>query len=198
MSIDEAPAEPRQPDGLTGLAEGLYAYLQEVTADRDLCRRHEATIAVQQLDGELRLARCFENSSRTVSHLAGAIRLLPRWRTPRGRKGGEGERPPGTHDVPCLLRSDIDWECRRHLVQAQIHPLSEALSVKVSVFPWECELQQLPLRTIATALRCHEFLVPEGTALPLPVPGGDGRATEGIRAYLARTMPPNAYASQCI
>ena len=57
-------------------------------------------------------------------------------------------------------------------------------------------MPELPLRTLASVLLCHEFLVPAFVAIPLPTPQEAASLT--VSAYLKRTMPPNLYASQCI
>ena len=202
-----APGEPGDANGLACLTEGIQAYLQEIGGYRAVCRRHEGTTTVDMHEGELRVARCFENSGETVAHLTSAVRLLPGLpgSAAGGRSGNDGTvrhggsaaRKAGRHDPPCIVRRDIVWEGRRLLVHACLRPSSGVLRVDLCVFRWESDLPELPLRTVATALRCHEFLVPDGVALPLPVPAEEGQGL-GVRDYLTRAMPPNLLAGQCI
>jgi hypothetical protein len=181
-------------DGSASLAAGLYAYLQEVDGYRIVCRRHGGKAAVDAQEGGVRVTRCFESGSATVAHLQVATQLLPRWKRRISEERGAGKRRDGPR---LLVQCDVLWEGRRLLVEAFQPSSTAVLHVELSLWPWESDLPELPLRMVATALRCHEFLLPDGIARPLPVPA-DGRGGREIRAYLMHAMPKNLYASQCI
>src|SRR5439155_1008168 len=95
-----------------------------------------------------------------------------------------------------LIRSDRIWEGHQLLVRARTQHPSRVLTLEVCVLPHNGGLPELPLRVLATALRCHEFLLSDGVAQPLPVPHDLLRS--GIREYLTRVTPHNLSARQCI
>jgi hypothetical protein len=195
-------------ESFTCLVEGVSAYLQEVDGYRDICRRHEGRAAVVEKDGELRVARFFKNQSETVAYLRSAVQQLPSAQGPHRHLDGQGGtsksqrlrsgRGTNREPLPCLVCRAISWEDRTLLVHASQQTADAPVEVDLRVLATERALPELPLRTLAGVLRCHEFLIPEVIATPLPILAGQDPAFVGIREYLARAMPPKLYASQCI
>jgi len=192
-SID--PANPGDIDAVALLTGGIYAYLLEVDGYRSICRRHEETATVEQDDGVVCVVRCFEPAAEAVEHLRTAVQLLPppRRDTQPNHHHGEGDSQP-----PREVRQDVIWEGRLLHVRAGVQCSSAVLRVEVRVSPWESDFPELPLRTVATALRCHEFLLPDGVARAQPIREADQPKAHGVHAYLKCAMAPNLYASQCI
>jgi hypothetical protein len=197
------PDEPGAEHAIHDLVQGLAAYLQEISDYGTVCRRHEGTATVCERGGTLRVIRSFQPGSQAVTHLFETVELLPRWRWGAPRTNGEaagaltgraqdgpGPRLPG--------RWDLAWEGRRVLVEAGAHPPAFHIEIEVCLFSREGELPELPLRALATALRCHEFLVPDGVAPALPRHPEPEREDCDISEYLLRAMPPKLIASQCI
>jgi hypothetical protein len=58
-------------------------------------------------------------------------------------------------------------------------------------------LPELPLRAVAQALQCHEYLVPAAVASAIEAARPSGERGCGVRAYLMRAMPQSMLASQC-
>ena len=196
-------SEPDHANALALLMEGISAYLREIDSYRAVCRRHEGTAIVDERAGDVRVGRSFESSRRTLGHLKSAMQLLPRSYGDAPRRSGHdryGRHPQSLarivkHDLPCLLQCAVVWEGRRHIVHARRRTSPAVLSVDLFISPLESGLPELPLRTVAMALRCHEFLVPDIIALPLAVRPDE---KHGVREYLKRAIPPNLSASQCI
>lgn len=199
----DLPVEPGHSDGLSSVVEGIYAYLLEIDAYRAVCRRHEGTATVDEQEGSLRVTRRFQNRGETTAHLTAAVRLLALRQRCRGRRGnGRGRRGcsvarDNNLDICSLVRRNIIWEGRPLRIGVREQGSRTVLHVDLCVYPPASDQSELPLRAVATALRCHEFLVPDTVALPLPGPG-EGQERGSIREYLARAMPANLYASKWI
>lgn len=199
LSLEETSQNVASESGcckaLAYLTEGIYGYLQEVDGYRAVCRRHEGTAMAHAHDGELEVTRFFESGSNAAAHLQSALRQLPHWEeSPCRRSGGRGRYQHPLRLVPC----GIVWEERRLLVRARHLRSPPLVQVDLVVPSRESDFPELPLKRLADALRCHEFLIPGVIAHSLPPPSGHGTQLLGIREYLSRAMPPNLYASQCI
>lgn len=194
--------EENSADGLTGLADAILSYLREIQDCWTVCQRHEGTAVLRERHEGLEITRFFECRDQTLTHVESAIRLLavdPRI---------DGDDVP---DLGCYgtkqqdrgspsssgMRAAIVWEARTGIVDA-CRSLSHAslLQVTLLLLPQGIDLPELPLRTVADALRCHEFLVPEVIGVPVPPPVSFRSLT--VREYLQRAMPSNLHASQCI
>lgn len=200
-SSAQAPAGTADTDGLSCLTEGVHAYLQEIDDYRAVCRRHEGTAVVRQRRSQLQVARFFKNTSETATHLQSALRQLAALQGDHGRRdGGKDARRWRRHSTQeKAWRCQIVWAGRLLSLDAYRSGETAILQVNLHV---PCvprgDLPELPLRLLAEALRCHEFLLPDVVTAPLPVPPRQAAAFVGLREYLLRVTPPNLLASQCI
>jgi hypothetical protein len=181
-------AEPEHSEEFADLADAFCAYLLEIDGYCDVCRRCEETAVVHERLAGLEVARFYEFRDPTLSHLRSALGVL----------GGNDEIAQSRkHLFTPLLRYSLLWEHRLVLVAASLFP-ADATLLQVTLFlpHVESDLPELPLRTLAHALLCHEFLVPELIASPRPPP----RLPRSLSVfdYLQRAMPEKLYASQCI
>jgi hypothetical protein len=189
------PGEPERVDGLTCLAGAVYAYLREIDAYRGVCSRCAGTAVVRERAAWLEVTRWYKPTDEALTHLGSALGRLPEHRPTQARR--EGYRREAGDDSPITLPRHITWEHRPAVVRSSLTG-SDARTLQVTLLLHReaGDLPELPLRTLASALLCHEFLLPEVIASPLP-PGRAPRSLS-VRAYLLRAMPPNLYAGQCI
>jgi hypothetical protein len=181
-------AEPEHSEEFADLADAISAYLLEIDGYCDVCRRCEKAVVVHKRSAGIEVARFFEFRDATLSHLRSALGVL----------GGNDEIALARKHLSApLLRYSLSWKHRRLLVAASLFQADMAL-LQVTLFlpHLVSDLPELPLRTLAHALLCHEFLLPEPIAFPRPPP----RLPQALSVfdYLQRAMPEKLYASQCI
>lgn len=193
-------------DGLFLLAEGLSGYLAEIAACRAVCLRHESTATVWLTTGVLHVQRLFDPAPATAARLAARVEEFPgwegtlfwpsegeRWERFRVRAAARGKEDPNAR--PAALRG-IAWEGRPVLVNIRSRGSGAPIVVETAMPSLPLDLPELPLRLVASGLRCHEDLLPGYLAAPLPLAKhGEGRSH--LRDYLERATPQNRYASQC-
>lgn len=174
--------------------EAVYAYLQEVDDLRAVCRRHEGTAGVLEQEGILQLTRFFAPNSQITTYLESTLRQLPAWET--DALWPDAERRACQSST--FSRHTIVWEGCPLVVKVFFPTAAPFLQVDLLVPPWDGDLPRLPLRTLADALRCHEFLVPQAIAEAVPPPTDRQTRFLGIREHLERATPLNFCAAKCI
>jgi hypothetical protein len=193
-------------DGLLALAEGLSGYLAEISTLRAICLRHESSATVRAAMGVLHVQRLFDPKSGVADRLAAHVNALPgweqslfwpseqaRWERLRARTAARWKADPRAGRV--ALRG-VTWHGRPLLVSGCSQGAGAPIQVVTSLPGLPLDLPELPLRQVAEALHCHEFLLPTSVAVPLPV-GKHVGDWGHLRQYLERAAPQNRYASQC-
>lgn len=194
-------AKPEPGDGMPDLAEAILGYLLEIDGYRDTCLRCEGTAVVRAGSPGLEVIRYFARHDDTVSQLRSTIGRLSvrpsRNHHPFPMSLGTVSKSQAHDDSGPLLRESIVWENRAALVHVTAAD-ADAMRLQVSLlFPSvEGDLPKMPLRMLADALLCHEFLIPATVATPLPAK--PDATSQAVCDYLKRTMPRNLYASQGI
>ena len=194
-------------DGTEALAEGLYIFLKEVQGYRATCLKHEGTAAIHDAGKELQVYRMFKRDDAVARQLFRASEALPSW--------GESLYWSSDGDRWEKLQRDIMARMKKHKKQ---HPIItrgvswEGLPVLIHAYKYEPDpfmkvelvmpavtsvLPPLPLKTIADALRCHEFLIPDYMTVALPPYQGHATDFLTIREYLSSAMSPNLYNLYC-
>lgn len=193
-------ARSEHGDALADLAGAFLGYFLEIDGYRNVCLRCEETATVREHPSGVEVLRFYTRRDESISHLlsaAGRLTHVPsRNRRQTGDGSGELSRSGVQNPSPSLLRRDIVWENRPARVDVTAGLDSTRLRVSLLFPRLEGDLPELPLRTLAHALLCHEFLMPAAVMPPLPVEAGDGCLT--VLGYLKRTMPRNLSASQWI
>lgn len=191
-------------DGLDLIAQSLHAYLQDVHRNRAICRRHENTATVRQDNSILRVTKRFADRPETVRFLLRSAGKLPNWEQFRwpstsmsvlqrlASKAGVAALGGGS---PVYVRGLF---CDERPVLLHVYrPPTPELCVEVSLPVLSGDVQELSLTALAKALLCHEYLIPDSVATPLPV-DAETMSRFGVQVYLQRTMLKNLYASKCI
>jgi hypothetical protein len=192
-------------DGLSTLVQGMYAYLTELDTYRSICLRHELTASIRVEGDALCVSRTFTLHFATVTCLKNCSNRCPGWEfTPYwGLQRSEWDvlkkhidaQMRENSKVRAMGTLGIAWDHRPMLINPFILSADAKLVVELILPRLASPLPELPLRAVAQALRCHEYLVPAAIATPLPMPTSDREW--GIRAYLQRAMPQDLIASQC-
>jgi len=180
---------------LGDIVQGLFGYLQELDGYRVVCLRSAETAAVSPQQGGIQVIRHFDGTPSLIAHLEAVVPLLP----PRSRRARvEAARPeiPLRPDLRPVIAHAGVWEARDVVVEVQVSSGPAAKQVEVGLFLSEIDVPELPLRMLATALRCHEFLVPHDIAPALQLPSEEVEGIQTIHQYLERAMPRNLAASQ--
>jgi hypothetical protein len=197
----DRPADP-SADAVAALTMALGAYLGELDDDRRTCLRHAATAIVSATPAGLRITRLFPRSraaTAQVRRAAGQLpdwRLSPFWAAHRRRWEAIAREPPEGTDGRVLFTRGLSWEGRPALVRAAaVEP--GRLEVDLLLPCLGPGLWELPLRTAATGLQCHEHLLPARVVRPLPRPAPLPPGHSSLTQFLTRATPQELYASQC-
>jgi hypothetical protein len=196
---------PADADGLSALAAALAAYLAELDGYRAVCLRRGRSASIWDGGDGLRVRQEFGAADAVAETLRAAVLRLPGWDEtawwPAGRERWAGlmrrtKAEAASAGGRRVALRGVAWDGRPALVSAGVPPGAAWLCVELVLPPLPADLPELPLRRVARALGCHEFLVPPSVALPPQASPGGGALT--VREYLKRAMPNNLAVSQCI
>jgi len=189
--IDEEATTPGSCDGLGFLADALACYFAEVETWRAACERHQPTVAVRAAD-RVRLTRRFPRERSLPKSLAERLNRLGKASPPR---------PSVKDDIcpPGLTGEWVEWEGRPLLVIVGADAGGGSVEVEVAFLPQHCgDLPENPMRAVASALACHEYLVPGNVASPLRVADWADGSHLTIAQHLQRAGSQTSLTVQCI
>jgi hypothetical protein len=195
-----------QQDGVQLLAEALGGYLQEVERYRAICQQHQHTAAIHMKGKELQIYRLFDRSADATEQLRTASELLPPWEESVFWKY-EGDAWKKLHrDVEArmkkhqklmpILTKGIEFNNLPMLIHAYKFEPDPMMKVELIVPHSEAMDAELPLRILALALECHDYLLPAYVTHPLPPYTRHETKFATVWEYLSATMPPELFASQ--
>ena len=189
--------------GIALLAEAMSEYMKEVESMYALCKANNHKAAIHERGKEFQLYRLYENSEKnreiTGKMLRNATSKAEGWEdSPYWAQDGKQwaliekqvKNKTLKHERlnPFLTRG-ISWEGIPVLVHAYKFEPDPVMKVELILPEYTSELPQSPLRRIASALRCHEHLVPHYIAEPLPPYTRHETRFSTIAEYLSRHMP---------
>jgi hypothetical protein len=202
----DTPESDSDDDGLGRLTMALAGYIEEVNDYRDTCLRHEEATVVTSARKTLSLLRLFPLTDAAREHVRNAAERLPGWERSLFWAAEKKACMDLRRRTSILVASEagdvvvtrgISWAGRPVLVSATSTRDGRFLQVNLLIPEITEDLVELPLRRVAHGLGCHEYLLPESIARP--VPRSKHRPDSlPLRAYLTRAMPPSLYASQCL
>ncbi|MDD5055781.1 MAG: hypothetical protein PHZ00_05960 [Candidatus Peribacteraceae bacterium] len=195
-------------NGSASLTEAILSYLQEVQEQRALVARHEGSAAIHTASSkQLEVYRMFERNAETAQALRSAAEKLPSWENALywKQEGGKWEtiareieaRMVKHSKLHPILSRGIVWNNRPMFVHAYKYEPDPRMKIELVLPSVPSPMPELPLRIIAEALQCHDYLVPEYTAKPLPPYEGHDANFLTLSEYLSQTMPTELYATQC-
>jgi hypothetical protein len=195
-----------QENGSQLLAEALHRYRQEIIEQSELCKRHTPSAAIHTKGKELQLYRLFERDEAVATQLRRATDTLPSWKEALewdsdGKKWEKLERDVTARmskhqELLPIVTKGIAWEGRPMLVHAYKFEADPMMKVELVLPHVERELPVLPLRILAQALGCHEYLVPQELAQARPPYERHETDFITIPEYLSQTMPAALYATE--
>jgi hypothetical protein len=192
--------EAAETDGIDELIRIWGAYIGELNTYRAVCLRHEGTAAVRGSRSTLRLRESFRSTEHILVRLRSRIDRMGgweqslywpteerKWKVLHRNAVSSQRGRPGRFAVA----RGVEWEGRAVLIGTRTE--GEAMVVELSVPAVPSPLPELPVRIVADALCCLEYLIPDTPAIPLPARRGDGST---VVDYLQRVTPENLFASK--
>ncbi len=196
-------------NGLTMFADAALAYLREIEVQRALCIKHNETAAIHDRGQSLQIYRLFKRDEVTARQMRNATEKLqpwedsPYWQANRKQwvdmEQQVVRRMEKHHKQHPIITRGIVWEgVMPILVHAYKFEPDPIMKMELIVPPFGNLVPQLPLQLIAASLQCHEYLVPNYIAEPLPPYDHHEAKFSTLLEYLSRTMPRGLYASECL
>jgi hypothetical protein len=181
----------------------IDAYLRYIIELHAVCVRNESIAAVTDSFGTT-VSRYFRAADVPAAQLRASVSGLPSLNESPYWDGGEppipgvatGREAQATHAVPIVGRGAC-WDGRPVYVRADSGP-GDTVCLTVQVPPIAALAPELPLRTLAVALRCHEHLVPPSSAKAVLLSELSLARVRSPLEHLKRAMSSKLYASQCI
>ena len=192
-------------NGVVMLGEAFYEYLQEIEAARQICCQHQSTAAIHERGTELQIYSIFKREERTAAELRSNTDFLPDWKQSPyyradGRRWGhlqsriEKQMAKHTKLHPIITRG-VNWEGYPMLIHAYKFEPDPVMKIELVLPTYQSEAPPLPIKTVAAALECLDFLVPSYVTTPLPPYDHHETKFSTIFEYLRRVMPKDTYAS---
>ncbi len=194
-------------DGINSLTGGLLSYLQEIQGQQKVIKHHADTAAIHNASKQLEVYRMFASSSAVAESLRKSAKALPSWDTNQywKKEGSKWEKLKSEIEARmerhtkqhAVFTKDIAWNDRVILIHAYKFEPDSRMKIELVVPALPSPLPELPSKIIADVLTCHEYLVPEYIAKPLPFYKSHDANFQSLTEYLSHNMPPELYASQC-
>lgn len=190
-------------DGVEPVAEAIYIFVTEMKGYRATCLKHEGTAAIHNAGKELQVYRMFKRDEAVARQLRLASEALPSWKESL-YWGSDGDRwdklqrditarmKKHTKQHPIVTRG-VSWEGVPILIHAYKFEPDPFMKVELVMPVHSMVVPQLALKTIASALACHEFLIPDCMTVALPPYQGHATDFLTIREYLSSAMPQSLY-----
>jgi hypothetical protein len=192
-------------NGIGLLASAAYEYLSEIEKLRSLCERHAKSTAIHEKGNGLQVYKMFPRERSIASSIHRTTKTLCDWNTSQFWQPNRSDLEKVERDIRArltkhkkldeILTKGVAWESRPILIHAYKFQTDSCLKVELVIL--EIDVPELSLHTIASALRLHEYLVPDYIAHAKPPYERHECAFATIWEYLWRTMPKELYATQC-
>lgn len=183
-------------------------YLQEIEECRAICERHNKTAAIHDKGETLQVYRLFVRDDGAATYLHQITKMLPDWGDANrwkqeGTKWQKLERDVEARmkrhsKLQSILTKGIAWEGRPILIHAYKFDGDPVMKLELMLPDAEQRMPELPIKVMASALRCHEMLVPEGIASALPPYERHETKFLTISEYLGKHNPKGLYALHCL
>lgn len=191
---------------LATAGSALNMYLREVEAQRALCVKHLATAAIHDAGKELQIYRQFARKEETAASIRRFGDLLPGWEQTfewdaqsahlnKLQKAIERRMEKHSKQHAVYTRG-VSWEHRPVLIHAYKFEPDARMKLEIVLPNVRRHVVELPIHVVCSALRCHEYLVPEFVAEARPPYEGHGTDFLTLTEYLSREMPDGLYATQ--
>ncbi len=195
-------------ESLVAVGSALNLYIREVEARGALCKKHLATAAIHDKGQELQIYRLFDRREETAASIRKFGDLLPSWDTTlewvtqknhliRVQKAIERRMEKHSKQHPVYTRG-VEWEHRPILIHAYKFEPDPILKLEIVLPGVKRHIEELPLHIVCSALRCHEYLVPEFVAPAKPPYERHEAEFLTLTEYLSLTMPKGLHATDAV
>ncbi len=193
---------------LDSAAKALNLYIREVEEQRALCAKHLKTIAVHNKGQELQIYGQFDRREETATSIRTFGDLLPSWDTTFEWKTQsqyllkverEITRRMEKHSKQhAVYTRGVAWEHRPILIHAYKFEPDPILKLELVLPNVKRHIEELPIHVVCSALRCHEYLVPDYVAKPKPPYERHETEFLTLTEYLTGKMPKGLYVTESI
>jgi len=189
------------------LMVGIYSYLTELKDMRDACMRHQDSAAIHEKGEALQIYRLFDRAFGTAQYLLRATERLPSWEQSCFWHSDAEQLSKLQRDVAArmnkhkkqhpIVTRGVAWEGYPILIHAYKFEPDPIMKVELVLPDVEEELPQLPLKKVASALKCHEYLIPKSVAEAKPPYERHETEFSTLWDFVRRSTPPSLYAAYC-
>lgn len=195
-------------ENLVAVCSSLNLYVREVETQRALCAKHLTTAVVHDKGKELQIYRQFERKEEVAASIRRFADLLPGWEEAlewdsqnaylsRIQKSVERRMEKHAKQHAVYTRG-VAWEHRPVLIHAYKFEPDPRMKLEIILPSVRRHFDELPLHRVCSALRCHEYLIPEFVAAPRPPYEGHETDFMTLSEYLSKTMPKGLYATEAV
>ena len=195
-------------DNSTAVAKALNIYLREIEVQRLLCEKHLLSAAIHRRGKELQVYRQFDRNEDATASIRRFGEMLPSWDTLADWERIKGvplkvEREViarmGKHSKqhPFFTRG-VAWERRPVLIHGYKFEPDPVMKLELILPSVERHIDEFSLHVIGSALRCHEYLVPDFVATAKAPYDRHETKFLTLTEYLTQTMPKGLYATEAI
>lgn len=195
-------------NALDSFSEAAYSYLGEIDECLARCMKHSKTAAIHTRGTELQVYRMFQRDEATARQMHEATKSLPSWEeSPYWRSQKDEwkrmaasvtrrmEKHSSQHPI---ITKGIVFNNVPMLIHAYKFEPDPTMKLELVLPEYPGSNEEMPLKRIATALECHERLVPPFVAPALPPYSHHETRFQTLGEYLTEKMPQSLYASGCI
>lgn len=197
-----------EDSSLACVAKTLNIYVREVEAQRALCEKHWRTVAIHNKGNELQIYRQFERKEEIAASIRRFGDLLPGWEETLEWKSQSAylsriqkavERRMEKHSKQhAVYTRGVAWEHRPILIHAYKFEPDPRMKLEIVLPNVQRHFDELPVHRVCSALRCHEYLIPDYIAASRPPYEGHDMEFLTLTEYLSKTMPKGLYATEAI
>lgn len=181
----------------------MYSFIREIGAQRDLCTRNSDITAIHAKGKELGVYRMYVREDKVIKQFREASLSLPPWDEALcfDWEGGQWNKVKAQIDrrverhkeqFPVVSRG-IAWKGNPIYIHGYKFEDEAFFKVELNMLGTRAKEPERALKTLAEALECHEFLIPDEVAEPKPPYTKHEAAFLTIDEYLSRNLPPDMY-----
>ncbi|MDD4318997.1 MAG: hypothetical protein PHW10_01590 [Candidatus Peribacteraceae bacterium] len=189
---------------MNGLCRALYSFVSEIGRQRDLCIRHRFTTAIHTKSKELGVYRMYGREEEAIKYLRDAASSLPPWEEAAlfdwegvkwNKVKAQIDRRVGRHkELEPVVSRGVAWKGNPVAIHAYKFEVERFFKIELEMLGETARQPERALKTMAEALECHDFLIPEAVAKPKAPYTKHEAAFLTIDEYLSRKLPPDMYA----
>jgi len=174
-----------------------------------MCNKHNKTAAIHTRGKTLQVFRIFKTDELTAKNIRHATEQLPSWEQSLFWESNQQTFQKTLKEIEsrmarhgkqhAIITRGIEWNDVPLIVHAYKFEPDSVMKVELVFPPCKNCIPSLPLQAVTTMLECHEFIVPDFIASPLPpYSRHEMNFLTTIKEYLLQEMPKDLYATSCL